>query len=70
MAGPGSEPRLLQLERYKNATAAKESGKCPKCDGTGYIKGFTPWGCPVNSPCSCKSHASMKSPRDVKTAAQ
>ncbi len=39
------------------------AARCPRCDGTGWVKTFTPWGCPTNTPCPCTAVA-VTHPRD------
>lgn len=37
--------------------AATETSVCPLCAGSGWVKQFTPWGCPSSGPCSCRQRA-------------
>jgi len=34
-----------------------QAPKCPRCDGTGWVKVFTPWGCPTSTACGCQQNA-------------
>jgi len=50
---PVRDVRLLRSKSSKEHQGPASPPPCPRCNGTGWIKTFTPWGCPVNSACSC-----------------
>lgn len=57
MATPVADNSTIRLETYTASTESPSVQPCPRCQGTGWVKAFTPWGCPVNSPCDCDAVA-------------
>ncbi len=54
MATPTQDTHLINDRQVAIPLIEQTQGRCPHCNGSGWIKTFTPWGCPSSTACKCR----------------
>ena len=60
MATTASQIQKNETEDDEGRVAYAGTAVCPHCNNTGWVKVFTPWGCPTNTRCSCGADAQRR----------
>ncbi len=54
MATPTGNRRKPVDASTRDSQRSEHDTRCPHCEGSGWVKSFTPWGCPTNTRCTCQ----------------
>lgn len=67
MAVPTDNTHVTQKQAVAVPLVQEKAERCPQCNGTGWVKVFTPWGCPSGAPCDgCSPADSARPTKPVK----
>lgn len=55
MATTATQVEKSQVEDEEQQGAPPQTEVCPYCQNTGWVKVFTPWGCPTSQRCQCQT---------------
>lgn len=65
MATTVSQIERTQVEDDAERPSSPQTEVCPHCRDTGWVKVFTPWGCPTSKRCQCRPESRVEPDKPI-----